>query len=134
MKCMTTCSTYNFGATSFTKSRIHMIRHEGYIDKMDVEDDLIFQPIVCQQCDKPYCSSICPAHAIQRNMKTGAMEINYNKCIGCKTCILACPFGVPLFDKTERVTIKCDFCDGDPQCVAGCEAHALEYLGSLNWV
>jgi Fe-S-cluster-containing dehydrogenase component len=43
MRCMTTCSTYNFGATSFSKSRIHMIRHEGYaITRMDEEDDLIF--------------------------------------------------------------------------------------------
>jgi anaerobic carbon-monoxide dehydrogenase iron sulfur subunit len=128
MKCMTTCSTYNFGATSFTKSRIHMIRHEGYIDKMDVEDDLIFQPIVCQQCDKPYCSSFCPAHAIQRNVKTGAMDINYNKCIGCRMCIDGCPFGNMRYNSKTKQPFKCQLCDGDPQCVRICPTEALKFL------
>jgi len=129
MRCMTTCSTYNFGATSFSKSRIHMIRHEGYaITRMDEEDDLIFQPLVCQQCDKPYCSYFCPAHAIQRNIDTGAMVIDYDKCIGCRMCIVGCPFGAMRYDPVKKQPFKCQFCDGEPQCVRLCPTEALKFL------
>jgi Fe-S-cluster-containing dehydrogenase component len=38
---------------------------------------------------------------------------------------MACPFDHPFFDVTERVTVKCDYCDGDPQCVAFCYAKAV---------
>jgi hypothetical protein len=49
MRCATTCSTYNIGATSLTKSCIHIARHEGHtITRIDEEDDLIFQALSCQ--------------------------------------------------------------------------------------
>ena len=54
--------------------------------------------------------------------------IDKDKCIGCKTCILACPFGAPFFDKTDRITVKCDYCDGEPQCVRFCETGAIKFV------
>ena len=60
MRCMTTCSTYNFGATSLTKDRIHIVRHEGHaITKIEEEDELIFEALSCQQCDQPFCMAFC---------------------------------------------------------------------------
>jgi Fe-S-cluster-containing dehydrogenase component len=53
------------------------------------------------------------------------VTIDKNLCIGCRTCIIACPFGHPFFDPRDRVTVKCDYCDGDPQCVAFCYAKAV---------
>jgi Fe-S-cluster-containing dehydrogenase component len=38
---------------------------------------------------------------------------------------MACPFSHPFFDTKEQVTVKCDYCDGDPQCVAFCYAKAV---------
>ncbi len=129
MRCMTTCSTYNNGATSFSRSRIHIMRHEGHaITRMDEEDDLIFQAFTCQQCDKPYCSYFCPARAIARNTDTGAMVINYDKCIGCRMCIVACPFGAMRYDTTKKQSFKCQLCDGDPQCVKFCPQEALKFV------
>ena len=55
MYCMTACSTYHCGATSLSKSSIHVVRHEGHaITRIDQEDDLIFDVIICQQGDEPF--------------------------------------------------------------------------------
>jgi Fe-S-cluster-containing dehydrogenase component len=55
------------------------------------------------------------------------VTIDKKRCIGCRTCIIACPFGHPFFDVQERVTVKCDYCDGDPQCVRFCEVKAISF-------
>lgn len=129
LRCMTTCSTYNNGATSISKSRIHIIRHEGHaITRADEEDDLIFDVITCQQCEKPYCSYFCSTLAIERNKDTGAMAIDYDRCIGCRMCMVGCPFGANLYDSNKNQVIKCELCDGDPQCVKFCPTGALQFL------
>jgi Fe-S-cluster-containing dehydrogenase component len=55
------------------------------------------------------------------------VTIDKKLCIGCRTCIIACPFGHPFFDVQERVTVKCDYCDGDPQCVRFCDIKAISF-------
>jgi carbon-monoxide dehydrogenase iron sulfur subunit len=129
MRCMTTCSTYNDGATSLSKARIHVVRHEGHaITGIDEEDELIFEVLTCLQCDKPFCMYFCPTRAIERNADTGAMTINYDRCIGCRMCMIGCPFGAIRYDSDKKQVIKCEFCDGDPQCVKFCPTDALQFL------
>jgi carbon-monoxide dehydrogenase iron sulfur subunit len=129
MYCMIACSTYNNGATSLSKSRIHIVRHEGpAISKIDEEDDLIFDVITCNHCDEPYCLNFCPTLAIERDKDTGAIIINRDKCVGCRMCMLSCPFGAILYDVTKRQVIKCELCGGDPQCVRFCPTDALQFL------
>jgi carbon-monoxide dehydrogenase iron sulfur subunit len=129
MRCMTTCSTYNNGGTSLSKARLHIARHEGHaITRIDEEDELIFEALTCQQCDKPFCMYFCPTQAIERNKETGAMTINYDKCIGCRMCMTGCPFGAIRYDSSRRRVIKCELCDGDPQCVKFCPTSALKFL------
>lgn len=129
MRCMTTCSTYNFGATSLAKSRIHIVRHEGHaITKIDEEDELIFEALSCQQCDKPYCMAFCPTKAIELDTELKAMKINYDKCIGCRMCIVGCPFGAVRYNTAISRPYKCELCEGDPQCVKFCPTGALQYL------
>jgi len=53
--------------------------------------------------------------------------INYDLCIGCKMCVAACPFGGMGINKDGTV-IKCDLCDGDPQCVRFCDMKAVDYV------
>lgn len=129
MRCMTTCSTSHFGSTSFTKSSIQIVRHEGHaITRMDEVDELIFLPMTCQQCDKPRCQEFCPARAISRDPRTNAMIINYSRCIGCRTCVAVCPFGAMRYDTIRKKVFKCDLCDGDPQCAKFCPQEALKYV------
>jgi len=95
---------------------------------MDEPDELIFQPMICQQCDKPRCQEFCPAHAIDRNPETKAMVINYNRCIGCRLCMAVCPFGAMRYDTNRRRVFKCELCEGDPQCVKLCPQEALQFV------
>jgi Fe-S-cluster-containing dehydrogenase component len=129
MYCMTACSTYNNGATSLSKSRIHLIRHEGHaITKITEEDDLIFDVITCRQCEEPYCLYLCPTLAIEKNDDTGALTIIHDKCAGCRMCMVACPFGIIFYDLKKKQMIKCELCGGDPVCVKFCPTGALQFL------
>ncbi|MBW1838687.1 MAG: 4Fe-4S dicluster domain-containing protein [Deltaproteobacteria bacterium] len=88
----------------------------------------LFVPMVCQQCETAPCEDVCPTGALFRNNETGAMVVDHEKCIGCRMCITACPFGGPSLDIKDRKINKCDLCDGDPTCVKFCETKALEYI------
>lgn len=91
-------------------------------------DDNFYFPVTCQQCEEPVCQKVCPAGAIARNAATGALEIDQNRCIGCKMCIMACPFGAPVYVPENGKTTKCDLCQGEPECVKFCPWGALEYV------
>ena len=101
--------------------------------KIESNEDIAFNvPTKCMQCEKAYCMKSCVAGAIARNENTGAMEVDRNKCIGCKACIMACPFGsMSLISKNSRLEIGiCDLCGGDPECIKVCRDKALSYMDS----
>jgi len=84
-------------------------------------------PMTCLQCDDPYCMKVCTVNAITKDPKTGLVEVDHEKCIGCKMCVSACPFGNMTYSIRLKQVIKCDLCDGTPQCVALCPTGALEF-------
>ena len=118
-QCEMVCSVFHNGASNPSRSRIKVVKweHVGF-----------YLPMTCQNCEKPFCVEVCPTKACHKDLENQRVMIDRDKCIGCKTCIVACPFGAPLYDKVERVSIKCDYCDGDPQCVRFCEARAIGYV------
>lgn len=85
-------------------------------------------PLTCVHCTEAFCMEVCPAGAITRNIKSGAVEINAVRCAGCKMCIMACPFGNIHFDVGAGVSRKCDLCGGDPYCVKFCISGALQIV------
>jgi anaerobic carbon-monoxide dehydrogenase iron sulfur subunit len=85
-------------------------------------------PVVCLQCDEAACVAICPVGALARNDETGAIEMKRDRCVGCRMCVVSCPFGNMLWDEGDHRIQKCDLCSGDPQCVPFCPTRALEYL------
>jgi len=56
-----------------------------------------FFPRPCMQCDNPSCVSVCPVEATYKRLD-GIVEVNYNKCIGCRYCLSACPYGARTSD------------------------------------
>ena len=85
-------------------------------------------PLTCFHCAEAFCMEVCPAGAIKRDSGTGAVIIDAKLCAGCKMCMLACPFGNIHFDSKAKVSLKCDLCGGEPNCVKFCISGALQYL------
>lgn len=94
-------------------------------------------PTMCQQCENSPCTHVCPTGASYRDEKTGIVLVNKEKCIGCKYCMMACPYGVRSWNKTEHVVEKCTLCNhltsvGEkPACVKNCCGIARFY-GDLD--
>ncbi len=84
-------------------------------------------PMMCQQCEDAACVSVCPTGAMHQSKAKGKVGWDANKCIRCRMCTLACPFGCAVYDAASSAILKCDLCDGTPECVAFCPNKALEY-------
>ena len=65
----------------------------------------------CMHCEEPACASVCPVGAFTKT-KLGPVVYDESKCIGCRYCMTACPFGVPAYEWTSRTprVRKCDGC------------------------
>jgi Fe-S-cluster-containing hydrogenase component 2 len=85
-------------------------------------------PMMCQQCDEASCMKVCPTGALHRAKGAEVVAYEKDKCIGCRMCTMACPFGNVTFDGPSGTVLKCDTCDGDPQCVRFCPNKALEFV------
>lgn len=92
----------------------------------------------CNHCEDPACVKVCPAKAITKEEKYGAVIVDSSKCLSCGACKAACPWGAPQYYKDlnepgdrPRMT-KCDMCYDrlekglKPACVASCPGRALE--------
>lgn len=117
-----------------------------------------YVPIACQHCEDPPCTMVCPVVATWKE-EDGIVVIDYGKCIGCKYCIVACPYGARRFNlfkpklnildlnpnmhilgnvpRPVHVTEKCTWCvqrardGGTPACVEACPVGARVF-GDLN--
>lgn len=69
-----------------------------------------FIPVLCNQCNKPPCVRACPTKATYKDKTTGIVMMEYKKCIGCKTCALACPYNARYFNEERHAIDKCNFC------------------------
>ena len=116
--CEMVCSAKHVGAISPYRSRIKIVREKEWEGV----------PMVCAQCEDPQCAAICPVKAISRDDKMGVVKVDYDKCIGCRMCVAACPFGAMNFDSVTKQVAKCDLCDGDPECVKFCFYKTLTYV------
>ena len=84
-------------------------------------------PMTCLQCEEAHCMDVCTVNAITKDEKTGLVSVDHDKCIGCKMCVSACPFGNMTYSPRLKEVIKCDLCEGTPQCVDICDFGALEF-------
>ena len=114
-----------------------------------------FLPLACQHCENPACERVCPTGATYKDDK-GRVEIDYDKCIGCRMCMAACPYNARVFnwnepsrstgcaygdarvpERSKGVMEKCTLCKertdaGDvPMCVECCPADA-RIFGDLD--
>ena len=95
-------------------------------------EETALMPLHCRHCDKPLCLEVCPQNAIKKD-ENGTIIRMSQLCIGCKSCMMACPFGVMFVHSTWHVSPKCDLChdrleeDKEPRCVSTCTTGALVF-------
>ncbi len=101
-------------------------------------------PVTCHHCEDAPCLNSCPSGAIFFN--SGTVQVDQSQCLGCKTCVIACPFGVmevlthpvhrtvsgtQLADGVRAEAHKCDLCinrEQGPACVQVCPTAALHVM------
>ena len=88
--------------------------------------------LACHHCERPACLAACPSGAYARR-SDGLVWIDGERCIGCRYCEMACPFGAPSYDHAQGIMTKCHLCrdridaGAEPACVAACPTEALRF-------
>ncbi|WP_417913281.1 4Fe-4S dicluster domain-containing protein [Candidatus Electronema sp. TJ] len=87
------------------------------------------QPVFCRHCEDAPCVAACITGSLHKDGQ-GFVRCRPERCIGCWSCILACPFGVISRDASLRTAVKCDRCQARavPACVAACPTKALRLV------
>ncbi len=91
-------------------------------------------PIFCRHCDEPECVTSCMSGAMTKDIETGLVSYDKEKCASCFMCVMSCPYGVLKPDsKTKTVVVKCDLCNGReiPRCVENCPTGSI-YLEEVD--
>lgn len=123
LQCELACSMENEGVYNPARSRIKVFtfHEEGR-----------FAPYTCTQCAEAWCMLACPVEAIVINADTGAKDVLNDKCVGCKVCTIACPFGTVNYNSATGKVMKCDLCGGDPACAKACPTDAITWIDA-DW-
>lgn len=93
------------------------------------EHDGVCFAVSCRHCEEPLCVKGCITGALSVN--SGMITIDRDKCVGCFTCVLSCPYGAIMPDETGHAVQKCELCTknacGEPACVKGCPNRAIVF-------
>ena len=153
--CAVNCKEWNSGGHSapMTDTDAYGANPDGVwfnrIHSFEVKDEdvgssrTVHFPKSCLHCDDAPCVTVCPTGASYKRAEDGIVLVNTDKCIGCKLCSWACPYGAREFDEDEGVMKKCTLCvdriynenlepeERQPACVLTCPAGA-RHFGDLN--
>ncbi|MFH0825565.1 MAG: 4Fe-4S dicluster domain-containing protein [Pseudomonadota bacterium] len=136
-RCELACTEFNYGAACPTMAGIKVGRNLNFGAQglyagrrgHGTWGDGLVVPDLCKQCPHPVpCANACPNDAIVVKPPTNARTVDPEKCIGCRMCQGACPWGMMSFDSYRDKAVKCFLCDGRPKCVEACPAGALSYV------
>jgi len=120
-KC-TECAQCTLDCSYFYRAK--MTDH-GILSMRELGSFLVF----CRRCENPGCVAACRFEALERQ-KDGVLRRYNLRCVSCKCCSHACPFGTILPDTLPFYVSRCDFClerGSEPSCLIGCVNKAIEF-------
>jgi Fe-S-cluster-containing dehydrogenase component len=144
--CVTSCKEWNTGGSAGPLSDLEPYGADPvgtFLNRVQTfevgtypETKTVHFPKSCLHCEDPPCVPVCPTGASFKRPEDGIVLVDYDKCIGCKYCAWACPYGVRELDAKEKVMKKCTLCvdriydqalpeaDRKPACVMACPTNA----------
>lgn len=133
-RCMEACAETNDVPSYGWRTQI--LEH---VNEDSSERDTEFIPVLCNQCNNPACVRACPTKATYKDKTNGIVMMDQGKCIGCKTCMSACPCNDRYFNEETMSVDKCNFCwdtrisKGETltACAAACPAN-VRIFGDLS--
>jgi glutamate synthase small subunit-like protein len=113
----------------------HVLTSARFLPRITmVKTETQHSAVTCHHCEDAPCARSCPNGAI--SLRNDSVQVNQQKCIGCKSCMVACPFGTMQIvvtpvaaGKVKASAHKCDLCidrENGPACVENCPAEALK--------
>ena len=90
------------------------------------------QYLVCRRCEDAFCIASCPREALEKDEK-GILQRHLMRCVSCKSCAIACPFGTIYLEILNYKSSMCDYCAGRcdggriPLCAQTCGENAIKY-------
>lgn len=86
--------------------------------------------LTCRHCLEPDCVFACISGALSKDLETGRVIYDKLKCVGCYSCVMACPYGCITMEPENQKIVKCDLCAelDFPYCVSHCPNEALVYI------
>jgi Fe-S-cluster-containing dehydrogenase component len=151
--CVTSCKEWNTGGHMAPLTDIDPYggkpdgvwfnRVHSYEHTVEAVGRTVHFPRSCLHCETPACVTVCPTGASYKRTSDGIVLVDEDKCIGCKLCSWACPYGAREFDTDVGVMKKCTLCvdriyndniapeDRVPACVAACPTSA-RHFGDLG--
>lgn len=124
--CEYNCDWANSGIADMVKA----LKGKTIHPRIRVEENgKITYAVSCRHCEDPLCVKGCIAGAL--HVEDGVIKIDHDKCVGCYTCVLLCPYGAVMPDGEGKAAQKCQLCmdngSGTPACVKGCPNRAIVY-------
>ena len=124
--CEYNCAFANSGVTNMVKA----LKDKPIFPRIKVEEcGKITYAVSCRHCEDPLCMKGCISGALHK--ENGVVVIDKEKCVGCYTCVLLCPYGAIMPSPEGIVAQKCELCTNnsfeEPSCVKGCPNRAIVY-------
>ncbi|MBR1625360.1 MAG: 4Fe-4S dicluster domain-containing protein [Clostridia bacterium] len=124
--CEYNCAYANSGVENMVKA----LKDKPVFPRVRVEESgKITYAVSCRHCEDPLCIKGCISGALHK--ENGVVVIDKEKCVGCFTCVLLCPYGAVMPSPDGTAAQKCELCVnnsfGEPSCVKGCPNRAIVY-------
>lgn len=146
-RCEIACKTFHSQHRDYVKT--YLFENDTAFSRIHVEgDETLSIAVNCRHCENPRCVEGCISGAMHQDPETGIVSVDADRCVGCRTCVVMCPYGCVTVNEipNERGgehaapligrAFKCDLCSedgvaGEPACVQACPNRALVYVESM---